>query len=68
MILDYLTKSVTYISQCVQNVSKRPKFSTPPTPRRHPADTLGVEKICLNQGLVSMVIGNRLQEFVLFDT
>jgi len=68
MILDYLTKCVIYISQCVQNKANRGKFSTPPTPCRHPADTLGVEKICLNQGLISRLIGNELQGIVLFDT
>ena len=40
MILNYLSKSVIYIPQCGQNVAKTSNFSTPPTPLRHPFDTL----------------------------
>jgi hypothetical protein len=48
MILNYLSKSVTYISQCGQNVSKVPNFSTPPTPLRHPFDRGGVARFWVN--------------------
>ena len=63
MILNYLSKNVTYIPQCGQNMFKTSNFSTPPTPFRHPFDTLStppfwkiLRKLISNDGFYRVIV------------